>query len=292
MGHDPHRTPRAALWLLLLAGPWLPSGCDGCQPRPKGQPATLPAPRAAAAVTWRSIPGGAFTMGRDHGDDDEAPAHRVALPAFKMARTETTVTQYQRCVEAGACDSPRSGGRCNWGRPRRQDHPLNCVSLEQARRFCRWAGGRLPTEAEWEYAARSGESRRYPWGDQLADCSRAVMDHATGPGCGRGSTWPACSRSPAGDSLQGLCDLAGNVWEWVADCWHGDYRGAPADGTAWTTVCKDGGSRQVVRGSSWHVGTADDLRAATRDSSPASGQYFGIGFRCARAAASNAGVHP
>ena len=220
-------------------------------------------------------------MGRDGGDDDEVPAHQVSVPGFEINRTEVTVGQYQRCVAAGKCLSPGTGPRCNWEVAGRGEHPVNCLAWEHAEAFCAWAGGALPTEAQWEFAARSGgKAQPYPWGELPADCQRAVMPDDKGPGCGQDATAPACSR-PRGNSAHGLCDLSGNVWEWVADCWHKGYRGAPVDGSAWTTACKDPG-RRVVRGSSFLNGTVDNLRAASRDSSPAAERYHSIGFRCVR----------
>ncbi len=220
-------------------------------------------------------------MGRDGGDDDEAPAHRVKLPGFAMTRSEVTVAQYRRCVGAGSCQAAPAGARCNFAEASRGGHPANCLTWRMAEAFCAWAGGRLPSEAEWEYAARSsGGPGAYPWGDEPASCGRAVMQDKRGPGCGRGSTWPVCSL-PQGNSAQGLCDLSGNVWEWVADCWHKGYGGAPAEGSAWSEDCEESG-RMVVRGSSFLNGTPDNLRSASRDSSPAAEGYFSIGFRCAR----------
>ena len=126
------------------------------------------------------------------------------------------------------------GDYCNWNQSGRGDHPINCVSWNQARTFATWLGARLPTEAEWEYAARSGgENREYPWGDEEATCERAVVyERYQNPkdgnrGCGRDSTWAVCSKS-AGNTEQGLCDMAGNVWEWVEDDWHFSFDGAPS----------------------------------------------------------------
>ena len=220
-------------------------------------------------------------MGTDGGDDDEAPAHRVKVPAFKMNRAEVTVGQYRGCVDAGKCLAPGTGPRCNWAEAGRQEHPVNCLTWSAAAAFCAWAGGALPSEAQWEYAASGmGEARTYPWGAEPANCQRAVMPDDKGPGCGADCTAAVCSR-PAGHGEGGVCDLAGNVWEWVADCWHKGYKGAPADGSAWRAGCKEEG-RRVVRGSSFLNGTPDNLRASSRDSSPATEAYHSIGFRCVR----------
>lgn len=221
-------------------------------------------------------------MGHDGGDDDEIPAHKVTVPSFRINRSEVTVAQYRGCVAVDRCGVPLTGPRCNWNIEGRGDHPINCLTHGQAAAFCAWADGRLPSEAEWELAARGGGKRRYPWGDEAAECARVVMPDEAGPGCGQGCTAPVCSR-PSGNSRHGLCDLAGNVWEWVADCWHKGYKGAPTDGSAWVSDCK-GRGRMVVRGSSFLNGTVDNTRCASRDSSPASEGYFSIGFRCARPA--------
>ena len=275
--------PRVLPLLLLIC---VGGGCRGkSAKKDKAQPpAPSPAPlkqAPAQRLAWVSLSAGAYTMGRDGGDDDEAPAHQVTLPGFEINRTEVTVGQYRRCEAAGKCVTPGTDPRCNWGVEGRQEHPVNCLTWEQATAFCAWAGGALPSEAQWEYAARSGgKDQPYPWGETPADCQHAVMPDDKAPGCGQGRTAPTCSR-PLGNSADGLCDLAGNVWEWVSDCWHLGYVGAPADGSAWSTACKDPG-RMVVRGSSFLNGTVDNLRAASRDSSPAAEAYHSIGFRCVR----------
>ena len=229
-------------------------------------------------------------MGSNEGDGDEKPVHRVRVATFELARTEVTVAQYRACVRAGACSDHHLTGYewpgqaftesayCNWGQPGREDHPMNCVDWKQARAFARWAGGRLPSEAEWEYAARSGgRDITYPWGSGEATCERAVIDHG-GRGCGKDRTWPVCSK-PAGRSAQGVCDLAGNVWEWTEDCWHGSYEGAPADGSAWTGC--DPGAFRVFRGGSWSY-SAWGVRSAFRSGSPPADRCDYLGLRPAR----------
>ncbi len=148
------------------------------------------------------------------------------------------------------------------------------VYWNQARAFAEWAGGRLPSEAEWEYAARSaGKDWKYPWGDG-DPCTHAVIS-----GCGQNNqaTARVCSK-PSGNTEQGLCDMAGNAWEWVEDWYHGSYRGAPSDGSAWVDPTS---FSRVNRGGSWD-NDASDARAAFRDVyGPGSGRYY-LGVRVAR----------
>ena len=166
---------------------------------------------------WVVIPGGVFSIGPTGDPTFDFPRHQVTVRSFRMWRTEVTVAQYRACVDAGACERPmRADERANWSWPERVDHPINQVTWHDAVDFCSWAGGRLPSESEWEYAARgAGRDIAYPWGDRPATCDLTVMDDG-GPGCGRGGTWEVCSR-PEGNSAQSLCDMSGNVWEWVRD---------------------------------------------------------------------------
>jgi formylglycine-generating enzyme required for sulfatase activity len=186
-----------------------------------------------------------------------------------------TVAQYKACVDAGACTAPGKGVfwsfGCNWGVAGRENHPVNCVDWNQAEAFSRWAGGRLPSEAEWEYAARSaGKNWTYPWGDEKPTCERAVTSV-----CGAKGTAPVCSK-PKGNTLQGLCDLSGNVWEWVRDRYHESYAGAPVDGGAWD----DAGSERVMRGGAWDA--AFGARAAGRTPADPDSRTGAVGFRPAR----------
>ena len=232
-----------------------------------------------AGLVWVRIPGGSFRMGSESGDSDEKPVHTVRVSSFELLKSEVTVGQYGACVKAGKCSAPDSSGSyCNWGKSGRGRHPVNCVDWKQARAFCGWSGGRLPSESEWEYAARSGgKGWKYPWGNAAATCSRAVMDDG-GNGCGKVRTWPVCSKS-SGNSAQGLCDLAGNVWEWVEDCWHGSYETAPSTGKAWTENCS--GSNRVGRGGGWNS-SAGNARAAFRYNGGPGNRNYDLGFRCAR----------
>jgi iron(II)-dependent oxidoreductase len=222
-------------------------------------------------------------MGSDTGDADEQPVHQVAVSAFDMTKTEVTVAQYYACVNEGSCTDPDDNtvfSSCNWGQNDRDDHPVNCVDWYQASDFCAWAGGYLPSEAEWEYAARSGgQDIAYPWGNQTATCEYAVMEtENSGDGCGQDRTWPVCSKV-AGNTSQGLCDMAGNVYEWVQDWYHSDYHGAPIDGSAWEDPA---GIARVIRGGSWGAGDPEYMRASNRYSNSPTIRYHNNGFRCGR----------
>ena len=232
----------------------------------------------ASSLEWIRIEGGAFKMGSANGYPDEGPVRRVRVPTFWMSRSAVTVAQYRVCVQAGACGIRGLTKRdtCNWEKAGRESHPISCVTWAQAAAFATWAGGSLPSEAQWEYAARSGvEEWTYPWGNQLPTCARAVMYDGRW-GCGRNSSWPVCSK-PNGNTKQGLCDMAGNVMEWVAD-WHlGGYAEAPTDGSASTGV----GQYRVVRGGTWGS-NARDLRAACRGRFHPITAGGNLGFRVAR----------
>ncbi len=250
------------------------------------QPADEPAPTLAATpashvarvpIDWVTIPGGRYWMGSKSGDSDELPLHEVVVGTFQLSRSQVTIAQYRSCVDAGACTAPATSERCNWDVEARGDHPVNCVDWDQAVAFATWAGGRLPTEAEWEYAARSGgKERTYPWGDEGATCSRTVIADG-GLGCGRGCTWPGCSKA-AGNTVHGVCDMAGNVWEWVEDWYHRSYYGAPSDGSAWDSPS---GTLRVYRGGSFGY-DARFARAADRRKAVPSRRDILVGFRMAR----------
>ena len=236
-----------------------------------------------ANIRWVAIHGGSYMMGSTSGDKDERPVHAVTVKTFSMMKTEVTVAHFRACVVAGVCTKPDSGGDCSWGQTGRDNHPVNCVSWDQSRAFCRWVSGRLPSEAQWEYAARSlGRAWTFPWGNEKADCVRSVMGHtrkctAADPcGCGKNRTWSVCSRV-AGNTTQGLCDMAGNVWEWTEDCHHKNYIGAPSDGSAWTKNCVD--TKRMFRGGGWSLNVGDG-RAASRNWDKPKGKYRNLGLRC------------
>ena len=214
-----------------------------------------------SGVEWLRIPGGTYMMG------EGAQRHQVTVKAFEMAKTVVTNKQYKACVAAGACSAADTCGHPSVG----DDRPQICVDWEQAKQFSAWVGGRLPTEAEWEYAARSaGKERKYPWGDEDASCANSVISG----GCGRKATWPVCSK-PSGNTEQGLCDMSGNTWQWVQDWYHPTYDGAPSNGAAWEAPA---GTKKVFRGGSWSSNPTDAL-ATSRDRGDPALRICDLSFR-------------
>lgn len=220
---------------------------------------------------------GSFTMGSNNDDPAEKPPHRVNIARpFAIGKYEVTVEQWNACADAGACtriapDSSAAAPVAN--------SPMRNVSWDDAQVYVKWlskVGGkpyRLPTEAEWEYAARGGTQSTYWWGEQIkkgtADCKDC------------GEPYRADSPTPAGSFAAnpfGLYDVNGSVWEWVADCWHSSYKNAPADGRAWDDPSC---SVRVIRGGSWREGAAY-MQSATRFKYSASVRQSQNGFRVAR----------
>lgn len=234
--------------------------------------------QGAADLSWVRIPAGHQVVGSNSASADisEKPAHPVKLKAFDISRSEITIREYAACVNQSSCSFPRKGGQCNWGKPDRLDHPVNCVDWMQAAEFASWAGGRLPSEAEWEYAARGGSESEYPWGNEPPSCDRAVFA-VNGGGCGWKSTWKVCSK-PLGNTSSGLCDMAGNVREWVSDSWSVDYQAASFDGTAMHSAYK---TYRVNRGGSWQS-LPRWLRCSARNKDYQKDRLPDIGFRIVR----------
>jgi len=232
-------------------------------------------------VEWVSISGGKFTMGTDSGEigfEAAKPIHEVAIKTFDMSKTDVTVEQYAECVIKGGCTEPATGYYCNWGVAGRQLHPINCVDWDQASKYAKFKGARLPSESEWEYAATSGgKNQKYPWGNDEPTCDKAVIYGNGGYGCGKNSTMPVCSKT-AGNTAQGLCDMAGNVWQWVQDKYQDSYKGAPTDGSAFEAA----GSGRVLRGGSFGSFDAGSLRADFRVNFSPGFRVGSFGFRLVR----------
>jgi formylglycine-generating enzyme required for sulfatase activity len=224
----------------------------------------------ASAVPMVSYRGGLASFGSDagEGDDDERPRFEATLAPFDLDATEVTVEAYAACVRAKRCTLPGVGHGCNWGRPGAARHPINCVDWGQASAFCAAVGKRLPTEREWEFAARGAERRRFPWGS--ADpAARGCWNGRRGWGDPRRSTCEV-GRFDEGATPEGVYDLAGNVWEWTASAYC-DY---PRE------QCAE--SRRVFRGGGWREEAGVMLRAALRSGDDEDERNDHLGFRCAR----------
>jgi formylglycine-generating enzyme required for sulfatase activity len=251
----------------------------------KSPPPTPPPPVSTVDIVTRTrstdgmvmvyVPTGTFQMGSDKRDTDangdEFPQHPVTLDAFWIDQTEVTNKQYRKCVQLGACSRSAfaSDPRLN-----NDNQPVVGANFDEAQGYCKWVGAALPTEAQWEKAARGTDGRIYPWGDLPATCDFAVMDEGNGNGCGKDVVAPVGSK-PRGISPYGALDMVGNVWEWVDD-W---YRGYP--GTNFTSPFF-GEMYRVLRGGSWQ-NYHTLLRAASRKYYTKDFQRDFIGFRCMQA---------
>jgi formylglycine-generating enzyme required for sulfatase activity/serine/threonine protein kinase len=255
-----------------------------------------------------AIPGGSFFMGSDDGLALERPAHQVTLAPFCIDEFEVTVEQYKACSDAGRCKRAGTVNEwagisdkekkafdplCNVRDPvSRARHPINCVDWEMADKFCKEQGRRLPTEAEWEFAARGPDGRKYPWGDDdpaaghLNACGRECVVWGTKNGIeeramydaddGFANTAPVGS-FPKGASRYGVQDVVGNVWEWVAD-WYSAY--GKEEATA--PRGPESGDERVIRGGAWNGSYPAWVRPTFRYKDAPTKRSYGIGMRCAK----------
>ena len=282
---------------------------------------TSPSSSAAAAKQCPPgmilIPGGEFFMGSEEKDalDTEKPLHRVRLTPYCIDELEMTVAQYKECSDRGGC---RRAGKenvwpgindvqrkiydplCNIADPvGKATHPINCIDWDQAREACESRGGRLPTEAEWEFAARGPDGRVYPWGDEPPN---ALLLNACGKECvawqkkhrdpgntpalmydeddGFPNTSPVGS-FPKGKSRYGLQDVVGNVWEWVAD-FYADYDKATASSTVTDPKGPATAADRVIRGGAWNGAQPSWVRPSFRFHVAPGARSYGFGFRCAK----------
>ena len=238
-------------------------------------------------VPMALVPAGPFEMGSITGEDDELPVHTVLLKDFYIDQYEVTNSQYDKCLKAGACepttDTSAFDGSYSravyYGNPEYDNFPVIIVNWYEAQQYCAWRSARLPTEAEWEKAARGGlENRSYPWGNEVPLCKSGTNNGANfddGIDCNNSDTQKVGTYSANGYHLY---DMAGNVWEWVIDYYDENYYTySPAD----EPTGPGQGNYPVLRGGSWNS-SVDHLTVSDRRfNDPKSGAYD-IGFRCAR----------
>jgi formylglycine-generating enzyme required for sulfatase activity len=235
---------------------------------------------ADLAVDLVSIPAGEFRMGCVPERDAQAtpcpavslPARMVKVKAFAIGRYEVSVKEWQQCVKAAACPTIISTDNARL--------PITGVSFEAVQRYIAWLNAktgqsyRLPSEAEWEYAARANNATAYPWGNQLS-CEQAHYDRDA---CQRTTLAAVDAAYPA--NAWGVAGTVGNAWEWVADCWHANYEYAPKQASAWTAGCDDA-AKGVVRGGSYILKAADVRTLSRKSVEKNEGQAL-LGFRLAK----------
>ncbi|MCX5783297.1 MAG: SUMF1/EgtB/PvdO family nonheme iron enzyme, partial [Elusimicrobia bacterium] len=226
-------------------------------------------PTAPAGMIY--IPAGKFKMG-DGGA-------RVYLDEFFIDRTEVMVAQYMSCVSQGKCSIPKFGKippSCNWSNKNALKHPANCLTWQDANNFCKWRNARLPSDAQWEKAARGTDGRKYPWGKGEPSCARAaIMDANGAKGCGRNGTWEV-SASPGDKSPYAVLGMAGNVSEYVNDWYDYNYFAKPPSKNPKGPRT---GTMKVIRGGSW---TESGAPITLRNMLPVASWGESIGFRCAQ----------
>jgi eukaryotic-like serine/threonine-protein kinase len=319
----------AAAGVAFLFRGQLNAGGAGAAPGASLTTASAPLPLASASVASAApavsaplaarcpegmlyLPGGLFFMGSDDDTPAEKPAHQVKVAPYCMDTFEVTTKKYVACSDGGWCKRAATtnvgtglkpaeeavyDGLCNERDPvGKADHPINCVTWEMADVYCHAMKARLPTEAEWEFAARGSDGRRYPWGDEapsakyLNACGSECMAWATAAKVppltamynaadGFPNTAPVGS-FPQGRSKFGVMDLAGNVWEWVSD-WYGPYTSTAGHTPADNPKGPDKGDTKVLRGGGWNGSDPSWERPSFRFSTDPSHRNYAFGFRCA-----------
>lgn len=253
-------------------------GVDGSKPDPRpgadsaspGVDANLPDARydgGGCPTKMKEIPAGTYMMGST-ATVDERPIHAVSMAVFCMDETEVTVDAYAACVGAGKCTPAATDPQCNAAEVGRANHPINCVDWNQSGAYCAFVGKRLPTEEEWEYAARGTDGRTYPWGSDAP--AAQLCWSGVGNDVGQGNRRSTCVAGsyPAGKSPFGILDMAGNVQEWTASGYSADYDQAR-------------GAMPVFRGGSWSNSSPLLMRAASRVREAPTERNNSLGFRCA-----------
>ena len=274
----------ARLMLMLIGLGALPAYAMGQAPATKAP--NIEAPATVAPFSFFkdcetcpelvALPAGQFIMGSDERHKVENPAHSVTIgKAFAIGRYEVTFDEWKVCFDAASCGNKMPDDH-HWGTGRR---PIINVTWWDAQAYIRWLKKttghkyRMPSEAEWEYAARAGTTTAYSWGDEATglalgncrDCGEKISHQTEPVGSFKPNPW-------------GLYDVHGNVWEWIADCWHPSNAGAPADGSVrMAEKCRE----RAMRSGSWYY-FSKNLRSSWRFKNDARVRSYGIGFRVVR----------
>ena len=229
-------------------------------------------------LQWVQIEGGSFQMGSNRGDEDEKPIHTVTVPAFEMTSTEVTVAQYRACVEVGVCSEPETSLKSTYFEWDYDNHPVNNVSWQQAYTFAQWVGGSLPSESQWEYAARGGDGDQYEYAG-----SNTVDEVAWHSENSNDSTHPVGQKKANG---YGLYDMSGNVREWVLDQVRSgsSYENAPTDGSpeCFKINCEGEAAARIHRGGDYGFSDLSGCRVTDRDWGTFYDQTDYLGFRVVR----------
>lgn len=261
---------------------------------PSSTPSLTPAPKVGSTriseidgMLMVYVPEGEFIMGSNKNYPDEKPEHKVYLDSFWIAQTEVTNAMYNLCITALKCNPPSRTDYYSRDASS-SEYPVVFISWNDAKAYCEWSGGRLPTEAEWEKAARGKNGFAYPWGNSF-ECGRGNFDDETGedakvvtggPNCDGFNYIAPVASFPNGKSIYGALDMAGNVWEWVSD-WYSDsyyYQYAKSPGP--NPTGPETGERRVVKGGAWLIDVDVQVRGSNRYSYPPELVDDNVGFRC------------
>ena len=249
--------------------------------------ADQPAACDQVPADMKCIPEGDFIRGADDSEKDQRPQATIWVSTFYMDTYEVTNADYKKCAKAGACRKHSPAYKVGFSGP---NQPVVGIKWFDARDYCAWAGKRLPTEAEWEKAARGPEGHLYPWGDEKPTCKRAIIMEGGKKGCGLGGPpkWATADVGTRAPGVYGLYDMAGNSWEWVQDWYSKSYAecGAECSGRDPKGPCGGadecpGRRHRVVRGGSWWWTWEYAAGTWRRAHLPGNKPYHHFGFRCA-----------
>jgi eukaryotic-like serine/threonine-protein kinase len=270
---------RISIWILLLI---TLIGCgsqgNGVDVQPSIPLQSTPTPNVGSTMigkdgmTMLYVPAGEFKMGSEIGENDQKPVHMVYLYSFWIDQTEVTNAMYAKCVKGGKCNPPRLKKSYThdsyYDNSEFDKYPVIYVSWSDAKAYCEWVDSKLPTEAEWEKAARGDNAHIYPWGNESPTNNLLNYNDAVGDVTEVG-------KYPNGASLYGALDMAGNVWEWVSSL----YQPYPYSGIDGREDLSAAGSR-VLRGGAWSAHDVGFIHSASRYPLNSAYSNFLIGFRC------------